>query len=390
MKTLIFIAILLIASIWVGINMAKNPGYVLITYEQWSIETTLWVAIIATLLLMVVLYFALKLIRGTLNIPSFLRIRSRNRAIVKAQKRTIQGFCQLVEGQYLLAEKNLLTSARDQPRNLINFIAAAKSAQNRKDYDKRDHYLSHAEKGSQYSKTAVALVKAKFQIQADQLGEAEATLNKIHLKLPHHPQIIKQLAEIAIMKKEWLHVKGFFPALKKYKLLNKKDLETLEIKTYKHLLREASHDEIEKIWRHTPNTLQQNEGILLAFVHNLMQHDKQQLAANTLKKALKNAWLPNLILAFGELDHIDAIKQLHSLEAWLPSHDSDPILLLALGRVCMRNSLWGKAKSFLETSIKIKPSQQAYKSLGELNLQLDEPTAALEHFQQGLEFTEIS
>jgi HemY protein len=55
-----------------------------------------------------------------------------------------------------------------------------------------------------------------------------------------------------------------------------------------------------------------------------------------------------------------------------------------LGRLCLYNQLWGKARSYLQTSIAILPAPETYMELGKLHEQLGSTEAALEWYRQGL------
>jgi len=81
---------------------------------------------------------------------------------------------------------------------------------------------------------------------------------------------------------------------------------------------------------------------------------------------------------------VNAGSHLKQAESWLTSRPEDPVLLLAAGRACIRNELWGKARSYLESSIAIRPTPEAYHELGNLMLQLDERDAATSAFAKGL------
>lgn len=50
MIRILIIFIVLLASVWLGIQLNRDPGYILIAINQWTIETTLWVAIIGVIL----------------------------------------------------------------------------------------------------------------------------------------------------------------------------------------------------------------------------------------------------------------------------------------------------------------------------------------------------
>src|SRR5690606_7394532 len=58
--------------------------------------------------------------------------------------------------------------------------------------------------------------------------------------------------------------------------------------------------------------------------------------------------------------------------------------LLAAARLCLRNELWGKARSYLETVVAIRPTPEAYQEYGRLLTRLGEDDAAAEAWRAGL------
>ena len=87
---------------------------------------------------------------------------------------------------------------------------------------------------------------------------------------------------------------------------------------------------------------------------------------------------------YGLVEGPDATKQLKRAEAWLSKHGDDPDLLLAAARLCLRNELWGKARSYLETVIALRPTPEAYQEYGRLLTQLGETDAAADAYRDGL------
>ncbi|MGB0361063.1 MAG: heme biosynthesis protein HemY, partial [Endozoicomonas sp.] len=55
-----------------------------------------------------------------------------------------------------------------------------------------------------------------------------------------------------------------------------------------------------------------------------------------------------------------------------------------LGRLALKNELWGKAREYLETSLRLRKCVDVYNELGHLLTQLDEFEASARHFQRGL------
>ena len=75
------------------------------------------------------------------------------------------------------------------------------------------------------------------------------------------------------------------------------------------------------------------------------------------------------------------MARIQQAEAWLEQHPSDPNLLLALGRLCRRQQLWGKARSYLEASLSVWASAIAHIELARLLTALEESEAAQRHFE---------
>src|SRR5690606_9057073 len=80
--------------------------------------------------------------------------------------------------------------------------------------------------------------------------------------------------------------------------------------------------------------------------------------------ALKRSWEPRLVEAYGKVRAADTGKQLKQAESWLRERPDDAALLIAAARLCMANELWGKARSYLESSIAIDPAPESYALYG--------------------------
>ena len=97
--------------------------------------------------------------------------------------------------------------------------------------------------------------------------------------------------------------------------------------------------------------------------HRLGRGDE---AERELRAALKRDWHPPLVLAYGEVRGADLAKQLKQVETWLKTYPEDAALLLAAARLSMANELWGKARSYLESSLALAPTADAYALYGRL------------------------
>jgi HemY protein len=81
-------------------------------------------------------------------------------------------------------------------------------------------------------------------------------------------------------------------------------------------------------------------------------------------------WDSELAGLYAECRGGDTLGRIARAEKWLEKHPEDARLLLALGRLCREQQLWGKAQSYFEASLAIQSSQDAHVELATLFAQL--------------------
>jgi HemY protein len=124
--------------------------------------------------------------------------------------------------------------------------------------------------------------------------------------------------------------------------------------------------------------------IAAAAARALIQHGGDTLAQQLLTDSLNAQWDSELVALYGDCQSGDVVAQIKQAEKWLAQNNQDAGLLLALGKLCLHQQLWGKAQNYLDASISIAPSHAAYTALGELAERLGKPGEALKYRQQAL------
>jgi HemY protein len=66
------------------------------------------------------------------------------------------------------------------------------------------------------------------------------------------------------------------------------------------------------------------------------------------------------------------------------AHPNDAALLTALGRMCVRLRLWGKARPYLERALAIEPNATAWEALGDVYVGEGEPELAQRCYRNAL------
>jgi HemY protein len=396
MKRLISLLLLLAISTWLGLQIAKDPGYALFSYRLWTVEMPLWSVLIILIVTFTLFYALLRLISHTGAIGRRLRAWRIQRRHRRSIDLTSRGLIELAEGRWGEGEGKLLRAAKNSETPLINYLSAARAAQEQGAYERRDEYLRLAHDSTPDAEIAIGIVQAELQIQRQQFEQALATLTHIREIVPHHAVILKLLKDLYFQLRDWKNLAQLLPPLRKYKAIPALECDELEQRVYEALIKEvapyANLDSMHIYWESIPRPLQRMPRLLNQYVPYLIAQGSQQgsqqsahtEAENLIRECMKKNWDLELIRWYGLTMGEDASKQLQLAEQWLKQHNNDATLLLTLGRLCIRNQLWGKARSYLESSIAINPQPETYRELGMLLEQLGDSVAAAECYQKGL------
>lgn len=382
-KLLIGLLVLLVAG-WIGYLVSQDPGYVLISYGTWSIETSFWVAIVALLLAYLLLYVLFRIFRLSALIPERFRRWGSRRKGEKGRKQTSIGLCELAEGHFAKAEKILSKAAVHHELPIVNYLAAAKAASAQHADDRSKVYLDKAQKLAPSAKLAIGLTKAQLQLNQKQWLSASTTLEALLKLSPNHPHILRLLQQAYVELEKWPELEKLLTPLRKNKVLPNQ-YETLEQQVYHGLLMQAaqtSEAELEKQWKNTPKSLRLQPSFVAQYGEFLMRANLGDKAVKLLELAINKQWSTVLIELYGRTITSTTAEQIQFAEKWLPEHPEDATLLLTLGRLCAREKLWGKAKDYLQQSININPQRQTYFELAGVQEALGNIQAALETYRR--------
>ncbi len=389
MRLLILGLLGLAASVLLTLLVKEDNGYILIGYGEWTVEGSLAFFLFMNFVVFVALYLSLRVLSRVTATPTKFRDWRQHRGALRARKHLTQGLVELSEGNWKRAEKDLVRFATKSDTPLLNYLAAARSAQQQDAHDRRDHYLQLAHESMPEADVAVGLTQAELQLDHAQLEQALATLKHLQEIAPRHTHVLKLLKELYQRLDDWQAMGQLLPELKKRKVVEPEELEKLELRVYHHQLtmaaREENLTELQTVWNRIPFAVRSKEEMVTTYVNFLMNRDEHNQVEHILRESIGHNWSDDLVDLYGRVPADESSRQLSVAEGWLKDRPRNPVLLLTLGRLCLRYKLWGKARTYLESSIGIEPSIDAYRALGALLEKMDEKEQALTCFKAGLE-----
>lgn len=371
----------LLVSAFTAHFLLQDPGYVVINFRSYIIEMSVPVLIGFVLALI----FCLWLLRKVWHAPRKLGEAAGRYRSGRAGQRLTRGMIEIAEGNFSKGEKMLARSASISDAPLLNYLQAARAAHLLGEDDRRDNWLKQAYEQMPAAANAVLLTQAELQLDQGQHEQALATLRKLDENAPNHSHALALLGRLYYQLEDWEQLGQLLPRLGKHGRIDDQMLEKWSVRVHREMLAKATDpDALGSAWNNVPRRLKQNILLLEARYVGLLRTEQHDVAEKELTAELKREWRTPLVRLFGLVKGNDPVKQLGKAEGWLQQRPDDAELLLASARLCLRNELWGKARSYLDTVISIRPTPEIYQEFGRLLNQLGDDEGAAEAYRAGL------
>lgn len=382
MKAGLAIVVMLALGALAGHYLLQENGYVLVSFHGYVVEMSVPVAIF----LMILAYLALRLLAWIWRVPRELGEATARVRLRWAGRQTTRGYIAIAEGKLAHGERLLTRGARRSGAPLMNYLAAARLAHQQNDADRRDGWLRLAYEQEPAAADAVLLAQAEMQMDDQAFDQALATLGRVREHNPKHGQALKLLAALHWRRQEWRSLVDLLPALRAMPPLPPEKLNRWTADAFESLLADPALGEtgVGKLWDEVPKILRRESRLVLARAQALARCGAVAAAEAEIRRALRDQWDAGLIRLYGELQLPESAQHLKNAEAFLKDRPEDPDLLLTVGRLSFRTQLWGKARSYLETSLAIRPAAETCEALGQLMERIGDREAATKAFQRGL------
>ncbi len=387
MKRWFFLLLLtLVVGVAAGTSMGIDSGYVLLSWDKYSVETSLSLWLLGTVLFVVVLYSAWRLSLLLLGSDGGFNEWRAQRRMQRSRKQTLRGLLHMAQGQWKRAEKILSQHAESSDTPLINYLAAAKAAAEQGKVDEAVEWLKAAEQGTRGAELAVGIMQAEILSGSKQQEQALAILLNLHKKHPKHAHILKLLVNIYEDLEDWQTLQELLPDASRYAGLSERRLNSLEEKVTLRLLEKAADTSVEEVKKqyHGLNRKVRYNLIVTKTYAELLFDKDQALLEQELRSSFKYVWHDDLIRLYGLAQGDDAARQLLFAEKQLNERPNDPVLLLTLGRLAIKADQKEKAADYLEAGIKLRNLPELHQEMALLRLGEGDEARACEHFQLAL------
>lgn len=366
-----------------------DPGYVLVAYGSYTLETSLWVGMLLLALFTLLVYLVLRLIRRLLAGQHSLAGWFSDRKSRQSARLTNRGLINFIEGNWNKARRQLLRGADHSDAPLLNYLMAARASHVIGEQDKVREYLGAAEATDSQAGIAVELTQAEMRLESQQYEQALATLVRARRNAGRHPYVLDLMCKAYRGLGDWQALADLLPELRKYKVMPTEELQALEREIQARLLEaSAAGDDagtsLEKHWQSLPAQQKRDPELMHQYVGLLIDQASSAAAEKVILRALKQQWDARLVDLYGRVEGDHPGKQLANAESWLTEHPDDADLLRCLGRLAAREQLWSQARDYFERSAAVRSSAETYAELGRLLAAMGDAKASAGFFNQAL------
>lgn len=393
-KLLVVLAIALLAGAGIHQVLASQRGFLLLSIGNHVVETSLWGAFLLILLALAGIYLLWKSWKLVIYPRRWWRSLAGKKQL-KVRNQTVQGVLDFLEGNWPSAIDNLQKGAGRSETPVLNYLGAAAASFNLGDSEAAEMLLQQAEERGFCDPLTAGLLRVRMFLKNNNFSSALVLVQSLHRSAPKHPAVLRLLASARKGMRDWQGLELLLADLKKHKAVSSEELAALEREVYRELIDAFSETkspsrslpeqqaELDHLWDRLPKRLQNHPELVTAYVRQLLKLGVKGTAEGRLRRLISHHWDENLVELYGLIEG-DTAFQLSTAEGWLKEHPESHALLHALARLCVRNQLWGKAREYFDSAIKLRASPRLWLELGELLQILQDTRGSNDCYHKGL------
>ena len=386
MKGLFWVLALFAAAVTVALGARLNEGYVLLVFPTFRAEVSLNLVIVVLFASFVALYVASRAVSVTLGLSRRVRDYQLRRQRDQAGMVFQDAVRLLFEGRFGQALKKASQAHAAGTAPGLSALIAARAAQRMREAVKQQGWMERAKQDDPRTEAATLMLEAEMMNEARNFDAALLALDRLQAKQGRHIAALRLELRARQGAGDWDGV------LKLARQLVKRDALPVavvrEVTTQAHLAniaqRSADQGRLSSYLRGLPEAERGNR-VALAAAKALAalgaEAEAQKLIEVVLDGRQDDAWAPELVAIYGRLHDGELTARIAKAEAWLRRHPDDARILIALGRMCFRKRLWGKAQSYLDASLAVEVTQEAHLELARLCDQLERTEQANKHYR---------
>jgi len=391
MRFFVWLMILLASAIGLAVLARFNPGNVVLFYPPYRVDFSLNFFIVVLLASFSFVLGILAAVRATMAMPRQVEQYRAMRQLRESGRALNEALQSYLEGRFGRAEK-LAERAANSPDNAgLAALIGARAAQRMQQPSRRDEWLLKADEDIHLRTASLMTAVELYAEDVKETDRALDALRELNTSGIRHTQALRLALKVHQNARNWPEVLRLVRLLDKHKSLHPTLSRRLRDMAYEALLTKASEDpeSLKLLWSKVPSEDRVSTVVAVQAGNAFIKIGQQIEASSILEAALATTWDSRLLRAYrlgaAPEGSSTLLKQIEHCEHWLNERPNDTEISLALGVLCLKQKLWGKAQRHLEQSLSggdLSTRQEAHLRLAQLHEELNQPETAADHYRQ--------
>lgn len=367
MRWVVWLLVAFATAVAAALLLKFNHGNVAILWPPYRIELSVNAALLLLAVGFLVLHGLLVAVGRALRMPGRVREYRARRQAEQAVGALRDGVLSYFEGRLARVDKAAQAAQAHPATAAPAALVAARAAQRMKESDRRDRWLEAAA-GDAAAGGALLMTRAELAVDDQRPHEAIECVEQFHQRGARHIVSLRTALRAYEQAGRWDDVVRTLRLLDRRDALHPAAAQRLRARAHGEQLAARAGDAIaiRTLWRSLRADERALPEVAAATARALAAAGAADDGRPILEQALDAAYDERLVDAYGAIGGGPLRDRLERLEGWRRRYGDEPRLMLALGRVCMGERLWGKAEAYLVHAAGLRPSLEAHLALGEL------------------------
>ena len=368
MRTLFWFLLLAAAAVGVALAAKVINGYALFVAPPYRIELSLNLILLLAIGGFVGGYTLMRMASRIVALPRDVRALRQRQREGRARAKLDAAVVALLEGRYGKA-RQFAEEALDIPdASKIAALVAARAALDTRDFATAEAHLTGSVMQTGSLAVPRLMLDAEMKLEQGRPLDALSALQALKKEAGAHTAALRLELRALQGVGRFAEIPALVDQLVRRKVYGAQEGEHLRAAAHAEELAARAHDPagLRAYWSKLSDTEQHLPKIARAAAKSFLALREDREAADILARCLERAWEPDLVTRYAECRTPDPTNQLAEAERWLAAHEHDPLLLRALGNLCARAQLWGKAQTYFEASLALDDAYETRVALGEL------------------------
>ncbi len=394
MRWLFWLLLLALGAGAAAMVFETHAGNVAFFLPPWRIDLSFNLFLVLLAALLIAVWLLARWTQVLAEFPERVRLYHVRREEIGAARALREAVRLLLEGRFARAERAARTASAAAHMAGVAALLGARAAHRMQEYERRDEWLARAGEDGEMQ-AALLLTRAELYTEQRRNEDALEAIDKLQAAGGRYLHATRIAMNANLQAGRWADALKLVRALEKRDALHPVVAQRIKQTCYRELLQQRRFDaaELEKAWLAIPAAERRASGLTLEAARLLNLAGRGRPAAAAIESVLGQSGIdwdetlaPRLLEEYARAQVFPSREQIERVEKWLAQPPRDPAahaaLLRTAGLLCLRDQLWGKARTYLEDSLRRMSHPATLLALARLAEATGEASEASEHYRQ--------